>query len=98
MTDLPDRILEAIEAAVTHARLLDEHLSGHDRPYNPDDPTDPTVVLRHCEADKRTVQRHAPERIKDRYWCTHCERLWPCVEILDRADAYGIAKETGDQT
>jgi hypothetical protein len=50
----------------------------------------PKATLRRCEADKRTVQRHAPERIKDRYWCTHCERLWPCVEILDRAAAWDV--------
>jgi hypothetical protein len=48
------------------------------------------ATLRHCEADKRTVERHKPELIKSRQWCTHCERLWPCVEILDRADAYDI--------
>lgn len=90
MTDLPDRILEAIAETARDA----QHALG--------DPwvarKEPLDTLRRCEADTRTVQRHAPERIKDRYWCTHCERLWPCVEILDRADAYGIAKETGDQT
>lgn len=54
---------------------------------------DPQALLRRCEADLRTLDRHKPELIKTRSWCKHCERLWPCVEFLDRAAAYGVPVE-----
>lgn len=56
--DLATRLLAAIEQTERTARLLDEHLNGHDRPYNPDDPTDPTTVLRHCAAHRKVVHHY----------------------------------------
>lgn len=57
---------------------------------------DPQDTLRGCEADLRVLDRHVPEWIKYRSWCTHCERLWPCVEILDRAYAHNVPVEASE--
>lgn len=66
---------------------LDREVLNHVLRNNPD------VIMRRCEADLRTLDRHKPELIKTRSWCKHCERLWPCVEFLDRAAAYGVPVE-----
>ena len=52
---------------------------------------DPQVVLRRCEADRRTVQRHEPRPLDDDYATCHwCGQVWPCPDLLDRAQAYDI--------
>jgi hypothetical protein len=50
---------------------------------------DTQITLRRCEADKRTVERHR-EHLGQ---CTGCTRLWPCPDLLDRADAYDVARD-----
>lgn len=57
---------------------------------------DPSVELRHCEADRRTVRRHSRtieimhmgEVVDAR--CADCVQRWPCADLRDRAAAYGI--------
>jgi hypothetical protein len=107
VTDLPDRILAAIEQAKkpVHfpcgSRLYDPHPTmdvwhpdGHLKPV--DDAT-----LRRCEADKRTVERHAPHiltnsaRKPQPIICSYCSHVpdaveWPCPDLLDRAAAYDV--------
>lgn len=60
---------------------------------------DPPAELNRCAADRRTVERHQPEDVVDpcgcgrthRYQrCVGCEEEWPCPDLLDRADAYGV--------
>lgn len=40
------------------ARALDEHLDGHERPYNLADPTDPARVLVDVDAERRIIDEH----------------------------------------
>lgn len=124
MTDLPDRILAAIEQTAHIAEkardagsvgvyghtIQEKWLASDDGhiytmpdgvtivtgPYGLDTEVanhvlrhQPSVVLRRCEADKRTVERHAPHGTfyND---CGGCGEDWPCPDLLDRADAYGI--------
>jgi hypothetical protein len=63
------RLLAAITAAEDSARRQDEHLSGHERPYNLDDPTDPAVVLRHCTADREIVEEFMRTEPSTLMWC-----------------------------
>lgn len=60
---------------------------------------DPPWVLRACEADRRTVERHKAVLVEGRnadgderegYSCECCDDPWPCLDLLDRAAAYGI--------
>ena len=57
--DLVTRLLAAIERAGQRAAFLDKHASGHDRPYDLGDPTDPAVVARHCAVDWEIVEMYA---------------------------------------
>lgn len=59
---------------------------------------DPATIARHCEADLRRLERHAPVDEGCR-WCyagTSAETgadeflSWPCPEIADLAAAYGV--------
>lgn len=63
MDDLVEFIRARLAEDERHLRLLDEHLSGHERPYNLADPTDPARVLRGVEAKRRIVER--AERIRE---------------------------------
>lgn len=49
----------------------------------------PQAALRQCRADRRVVERHA-ESADIPGWCPACGDVWPCAEIRDRAEAYGI--------
>jgi hypothetical protein len=66
---------------------------------------DPEAVSRRCAADRRVVERHTmfhaivppvvlgDEPSTERY-CTQCHaQRWPCPELLDRAQAYGVTVE-----
>jgi hypothetical protein len=77
-------------------RVDAEHITRHD----------PDAVLRRCEADRRTVQCHQPTEDRSGWLpdgsygpispaCTACgsedyAEPWPCLDLFDRADAYGI--------
>lgn len=61
---------------------------------------DPAAVLRRCAADRRVLERHrtpAAVPIEDPgpYTCVACAGLavWPCDDIRDLADRYGIELE-----
>lgn len=41
------------------ARAMDEHLDGHERPYNTFDPTDPAVVAERCDHDAELLDEIA---------------------------------------
>lgn len=101
MTDLPDRILAAI---ATHLHLAHEHHLGQCTVWTegwqlkpgPCNCYGPDEVLRRCEADKRTVERH---QLRGKSvlrngefvdYCAACLRVIPCPDLLDRAAAYGI--------
>lgn len=57
-------------------------------------------TLRRCEADKRTVERHASNKYNcglddcethgHLLVCAGCAQLWPCPDLLDRAAAYDV--------
>ena len=49
------------------AQLLDEHLSGHDRPYDPTDPTDPARVLADIAAKRAIIGLHRQSE------CVNCQ-------------------------
>ncbi len=110
MTDLPDRILEAIALVAQNAEELKAVQPTLMRIglSTPDGrslvvSSDPSADLRRCEADKRTVELHVPNWsvIADSPYvdaggnpvppCKHCKWSWPCPDLLDRADAYGVA-------
>lgn len=64
---------------------------------------DPETVLRHCDTDRRTVERHSrPGRAEVHgsqdgtfvlEWCDCCGEPMPCPDLLDRAAAYDITTE-----
>lgn len=62
---------------------------------------DPIFVLRQCARDLRVLDRHVEDRDRS---CVGCgfdsqeERMeqWPCPEILDLTEAYGIVIEDKD--
>lgn len=56
---------------------------------------DPASVLRRCAADRKLVQRHKPVTDADGNgeYCFHCAETWPCPDLLDRAEAYGLPIE-----
>lgn len=103
MTDLPDRILAAIaedrrnaeELKAVQPELMRIGLSTSDG-RSLVVSSDPDVILRHCEADKRTVQRHShvghsvPFGDYELDYCRACGNLIPCPDLLDRASAYDI--------
>lgn len=60
---------------------------------------DRAAVLRHCAADRRTLERHGRQVVVtwpvDRARCTWCDRddrpvRWPCPDVRDLAEGYGI--------
>jgi hypothetical protein len=56
---------------------------------------DPAFTIRQCERDLRVLDRHAPmDDSGDGGYCEiyhgEDESGWPCVEVRDLADAYGI--------
>ncbi len=57
---------------------------------------DPAAVLRHCARDLKVLQRHAPAVDLPELccWCytdtTDDYVPWPCPEIRDLAEAYGL--------
>lgn len=54
----------------------------------------PDDVLRRCEADRRTVERHSPRRLEPGYGhCAWCGQTWPCPDFQDRMAAYDITAE-----
>lgn len=64
---------------------------------------DPAAVLRRCAADRRRLERHTPDTTGDGYfYCTTCGGggkhefpvEWPCEDLLDVADSYGVAPES----
>lgn len=62
-------------------RIQDEHLSGHDRPYNPADPTDPARGLRRIEAHRRILAEvvswgHHYEDGDTWFSCSQAVRPW----------------------
>jgi hypothetical protein len=101
---LSDRILAAIE---THLHLAHEHHLGQCTVWTegwqlkpgPCNCYGPDEVRRHCEADKRTVERHRTSGVtvlvagQERHFCARCHVLMPCPDLLDRADAWGVATE-----
>ena len=60
---------------------------------------DEKVVLRRCAADRRRLERHsyytrsgsAPDY---ELTCRHCSSEWPCEDLIDVADSYGVAPAT----
>ena len=58
MPDLTAAVRRLREDAA-YARTLDEHLDGHERPYNPADPTDPAVVAQRCDLTADLLDAHA---------------------------------------
>jgi hypothetical protein len=106
MTDLPDRILEAIEPVAQNAEELNAAQPTLMRIglSTPDGrslvvSSDPRVTLRRCEADRRTVERHALRgksvlrngEFVD--YCAACQQPIPCPDLLDRAHAYDVARD-----
>ncbi len=84
----PDPAAGLVEADARHIAL-----------HNPKD------IIRRCEADLRTLARHAPdgpvvidERGDPVVWCLYCGRTWPCPDVLDRADVYGVSVEQPEPT
>jgi hypothetical protein len=66
---------------------------------------DPVSVLRRCEADRRTVERHSTitdavfstSPGKPGVWlpkCFYCNGRAPCDDLRDMMDRYGITQET----
>lgn len=63
-----------------------EHIAAHD----------PAAVLRHCERDLKVLGRHYRMPQHPTRWCRWClDAPWPCVEIRDLAEAYGIEVHGG---
>jgi len=71
---------------------------------------DPATVIRHCEADLRRLERHAPDRHYDgTFVCSANCSVWsepaeewlpaphPCTEIRDLAYAYGVSLNDGNE-
>lgn len=85
-------------------QLQDEHLSGLERPYNPDDPTDPTRVFLDITFKREVLDRHVPKR--EFGWrsltCSECApwgshrfpRDWPCWHVIRLLEMYGLNEET----
>ena len=59
----------------------------------------PSMTLRRCAADRRTVERHSEAAVRQfdgfhyRFWCRSCHNEMPCPDLLDRAAAYNITTE-----
>lgn len=63
----------------------------------------PKATLIRCDADRKTVQRHAPVQGPIRTLCATCHHVtpngyamrveWPCPTLLDRAAAYDLTVE-----
>jgi hypothetical protein len=62
---------------------------------------DPARVLRDCDRDLKVLERHVDAGVEDEYstgWCRGCHanfyeewaEEWPCPEIRDLADEYGV--------
>lgn len=67
------------------ARALDEHLDGHERPYNLADPTDPARVVAEVDAKRRILAAH-PYQEYGAEWCGRCtgqegHESWPCTTL-----------------
>jgi hypothetical protein len=105
VTDLPDRILVAIElrkqlATEHHLGMCTIWTEGYRLNPGPCNCRGPAEVRRTCEADKRTVERHAPTAYEcglhdcvthgHLLTCNGCGEMWPCPDLLDRAAAYGV--------
>ncbi|MFJ5984354.1 DUF6221 family protein [Lentzea sp. NPDC092896] len=80
------------------SRELRQHIAHHD----------PASVLRRCEVDRRTVERHSTitdavfstSPGKPGVWlpkCFYCNRRAPCDDLRDMADRYGITEEEHDE-
>jgi hypothetical protein len=55
---------------------------------------DPASVLRRVAADRRVLDRHQNDGSDFCVYCTdNWAVVWPCVEIVDLADRYGITTE-----
>lgn len=97
MKDLVQRMLTAIEADEAAARPSD------DQRWSVPGPWTLQRVISRCAADRRVVERHAAfhavnlgEGGNER-WCTHCRNSrWPCPDLLDRAEAYGVSANQED--
>lgn len=106
MTDLPDRILAAIETDSQRDAHDHDCLWSIDRNGGWCDKDCRKRTLRHCEADKRTVERHSLIRGKSVLrngefvdYCAACVQPIPCPDLLDRAAAYGVpTTPTGETT
>lgn len=53
----------------------------------------PSTVLRDCAADRRVLERHELAGVEYPR-CAYCGENWPCPDVLDRAEAYGIEETT----
>lgn len=58
MTDFTLWLRAQLDEDEQIARALDEHLDGHERPYNLADPTDPARVLVDVDAKRRIIDEH----------------------------------------
>lgn len=49
-----------------------------------------------CELDRHLVERHQPEEAAEGRlpgFCKHCGWRWPCPDLRDLAEVYGITEE-----
>lgn len=53
---------------------------------------DPESVLRRCAADRRMLARHVPHHSEaaGAMICQHDSHRWPCPDITDLAEGYGL--------
>lgn len=99
MADLAERLLAAIAELERAARDPYWLIEG---------PLDRNDIQQHCAAERRIVERHAAcdgDMVDDRTdedgvtWghieqvCGGCQQPWPCPDLRDLADGYGLDVE-----
>lgn len=63
----------------------------------------PDAVIRHCERDLKILARHnlcEDYEPGDEMYCDGCRGYdppWPCEQIRDLAEAYGITEDSGGE-
>lgn len=51
---------------------------------------DPTTIIRHCERDLKVLGRHTWVDSSSGLCGQCCDQRWPCPEVTDLAEAYGV--------
>lgn len=87
--DLASRILEAIERKEQMLRLVLSRPRAALKVSLRND-------VRRCELDRGLVERHHPDTPQEGrlpWFCAHCGWRWPCPDVRDLAEVYGVTAE-----